>query len=54
MGYAYSPGKANPDAVTQIANGFSTTTFTYDANGNVTQKIVDGTTFTYVGIMQIV
>ena len=39
---------ANPDAVTQIANGFSTTTFTYDNNGNVTQKTVDGTTTTYV------
>src|SRR6516225_4049483 len=34
---------ANPDAVTQIANGLSTTTFTYDNNGNVTQKTVDGT-----------
>ena len=39
---------ANPDAVTQIANGLSTTTFTYDNNGNVTQKTVDGTTTTYV------
>jgi hypothetical protein len=35
---------AAPDAVTQIANGLSTTTFTYDNNGNVTQKTVDGTT----------
>jgi hypothetical protein len=35
---------ANPDAVTQIANGLSTTTFTYDNNGNVTQKTTDGTT----------
>jgi YD repeat-containing protein len=34
--------------VTQIANGLSTTTFTYDNNGNVTQKTVDGTTTTYV------
>jgi YD repeat-containing protein len=49
MGYANSPlGYANPDAVTQIANGLSTTTFTYDNNGNVTQKTVDGTTTTYV------
>jgi RHS repeat-associated protein len=39
---------ANPDAVTQIANGLSTTTFTYDNNGNVTQKTMDGTTTTYV------
>jgi hypothetical protein len=39
---------ANPDAVTQIANGLSTTTFTFDNNGNVTQKTVDGTNTTYV------
>jgi YD repeat-containing protein len=39
---------ANPHAVTQIANGLSTTTFTYDNNGNVTQKTTDGTTTTYV------
>jgi RHS repeat-associated protein len=39
---------ADPDAPTQIANGLSTTTFTYDNNGNVTQKTVDGTTTTYV------
>jgi RHS repeat-associated protein len=39
---------ANPDAVTQIANGLSTTTFSYDADGNVTQKTVDGTTTTYI------
>jgi RHS repeat-associated protein len=39
---------ADPDAVTQIANGLSTTTFVYDNNGNVTQKTVDGTTTTYV------
>jgi RHS repeat-associated protein len=39
---------ANPDAVTQIANGLSTTTFTYDNNGNVTQKTTDGTTTTFV------
>jgi YD repeat-containing protein len=41
-------GYADPDAVTQIGNGLSTTTFTYDNNGNVTQKTVDGTTTTYV------
>ena len=47
--YTYAgSGYANPDAVTQIANGFSTTTFTYDNNGNVTQKTIDGTTTTYV------
>jgi YD repeat-containing protein len=39
---------ANPDAVTQIANGFSTTTFSYDADGNLAQKTVDGTTTTYI------
>jgi hypothetical protein len=38
----------NPDAVTQIANGLSTSTFVYDNNGNVTQKTTDGTTTTYV------
>jgi hypothetical protein len=43
MGYPNSPiGYANPDAVTQIANGLSTTTFQFDNNGNVTQKTVDG------------
>src|SRR6516164_2835220 len=48
-GYPYGgTAYANPDAVTQIANGLSTTTFTYDNNGNVTQKTVDGTTTTYV------
>jgi RHS repeat-associated protein len=47
--YTYGgTGYANPDAVTQIANGLSTTTFTYDNNGNVTQKTVDGTTTAYV------
>src|SRR5215471_5865540 len=48
-GYPYSgTGYANPDAPTQIANGLSTTTFSYDQNGNVTQKTVDGTATTYV------
>jgi RHS repeat-associated protein len=47
--YTYAgTGYANPDAPTQIANGLSTTTFTYDNNGNVTQKTTDGTTTTYV------
>jgi RHS repeat-associated protein len=49
MRYPYSgTGYANPDAPTQIANGVSTTTFSYDNNGNVTQKTVDGTTTTYL------
>ena len=44
-GYPYAgTSYADPDAVTQIANGLSTTTFTYDNNGNVTQKTTDGTT----------
>jgi uncharacterized protein RhaS with RHS repeats len=48
-GYSYGGvAYANPDAVTQIANGLSTTTFAYDNNGNVTQKTTDGTTTTYV------
>jgi RHS repeat-associated protein len=47
--YTYGgTGYANPDAPTQIANGVSTTTFSYDADGNVTQKTVDGTITTYV------
>jgi RHS repeat-associated protein len=39
---------ANPDAVTQIANSLSTSTFQYDQNGNVVQKTTDGTTTTYI------
>jgi RHS repeat-associated protein len=39
---------ANPDAVTQIGNGLSTTTYAYDNNGNLVQKTTDGTTTTYV------
>jgi YD repeat-containing protein len=39
---------ANPDAVTQIATGYSTTSLSYDADGNLIQKSVDGTTTTYV------
>src|SRR6516225_1003767 len=38
----------NPDAVTQIANGLSTSTFAYDNDGNLVQKTTDGTTTTYV------
>jgi RHS repeat-associated protein len=37
----------NPDAVTQIANGLSTTTFQFDNNGNVLQKLTDGVLTTY-------
>ena len=45
--YSYTwVGYANPDAVTQIANGVSTTTYTYDNNGNLTQKTTDGVTTT--------
>jgi YD repeat-containing protein len=47
--YSYSgTGYADPDAVTQIGNGVSTSTFSYDNNGNLTQKTVDGTSTTYV------
>jgi RHS repeat-associated protein len=48
-GYSYGGAAyADPDAVTQIANGLSTSTFQYDQNGNVVQKTADGTTTTYV------
>jgi uncharacterized protein RhaS with RHS repeats len=48
-GYTYGGmAYANPHAVTQIANGVSTTTLQYDNDGNVSQKTVDGTTTTYV------
>ena len=43
----YGTGYANPDAPTQIANGLSTSTFSYDNDGNLVQKTVDGTTTTY-------
>jgi RHS repeat-associated protein len=47
--YSYTGTRyADPDAVTQIANGLSTPTFSYDNNGNLTQKTVDGTSTTYV------
>jgi len=47
--YLYSGmGYANPHAVTQIATGLSTSTFTYDNNGNLIQKTVNGTSTTYV------
>ena len=34
--------------MTQIANGVSTSTFTYDNNGNLAQKTTDGVITTYV------
>jgi hypothetical protein len=40
-------GYANPDAVTQIANGLSTKTFAYDNNGEPYAKTTDGVTTTY-------
>jgi hypothetical protein len=47
--YPYSViSYADPDAVTKVANGLSTTTLIFDDNRNVTQKTVDGTTTTYV------
>jgi RHS repeat-associated protein len=46
--YTYAgTGYANPHAPTQIANGLSTSTFQYDNNGNVTQKLTDGVLTTY-------
>ena len=39
---------ATPDAVSQIANGLSTTTYSYDQNGNLIQKTTDGVSTTYV------
>ena len=47
--YSYAgTGYANPHAVTQIANGVSTTTYSYDQNGNLSQKTTDGVTTTYM------
>jgi YD repeat-containing protein len=46
--YTYAgTGYANPHAVTQIANGVSTTTLEYDNNGNVTQRKTDGVITSY-------
>ena len=39
---------ANPHAVTQIGNGVSTTTYSYDNNGNLAQKTTDGNSTTYL------
>src|SRR5262245_24030742 len=47
--YTYAGmGYANPHAVTQLSNGYSTSTFAHDQNGNVTQKTTDGVTTRYV------
>ena len=47
--YTYAgTGYANPHAVNQIANGQSTTTYSYDQNGNLSQKTTDGVTTTYL------
>ena len=47
--YSYAgTGYANPHAVSQIANGQSTTTYSYDQNGNLSQKTTDGVTTTYL------
>jgi YD repeat-containing protein len=48
MGYANFPmGYANPDAVTTIGNGLSTTTYAYDNNGNLTSSGNGTATTTY-------
>jgi RHS repeat-associated protein len=39
---------ANPHALTTLSNGLSTTTYAYDAAGNVTQKTTDGIVTTYL------
>ena len=39
---------ANPHAVTQIGDGVSTTTYSYDNNGNLAQKTTDGVSTTYL------
>jgi RHS repeat-associated protein len=46
--YPYaSMGYANPDAVTQVANGVSTTTYAYDNNGNLISSGTGTATTTY-------
>src|SRR5258708_21909996 len=46
--YTYAGmGYANPDAVTQIANGLSTTTYAYDNNGNLISSGNGTATTTY-------
>jgi RHS repeat-associated protein len=49
MRYSYcGTAYANPHALTQLSNGYSTTTYSYDNDGNLIQKTTDGTTTTYV------
>jgi RHS repeat-associated protein len=48
MGCTYSPmDYADPDAVTQIANGLSSTTYAYDNNGNILSAGTGSATTTY-------
>jgi YD repeat-containing protein len=48
MGYTSFPmGYTNPDGVTQIANGLSTSTYAYDNNGNLTSSGNGTATTTY-------
>jgi YD repeat-containing protein len=48
MCHSYSgTGYANPDAVTQVANGVSTTTYSYDNNGNLISAGTGAATTTY-------
>ncbi|MCP1846752.1 MULTISPECIES: glycine-rich domain-containing protein [unclassified Bradyrhizobium] len=46
--YPGTAGYANPHAVTTLSSGYSTSTFSYDNNGNLIQKTTDGTSTTYV------
>jgi YD repeat-containing protein len=41
---------ANPHAPTAYFNGMATTTYAYDANGNLTQSVISGTTTTYLWV----
>jgi YD repeat-containing protein len=43
-GYTYGQNGAGPHAVTALSNGDS---FTYDANGNMLTRVVDGETITF-------
>ena len=53
--YSYADmGYANPHALTTLSNGYSTSTFVYDNVGNLVQKTTDGTSTTYVWVMQTV
>ncbi len=47
--YTYAgTGYANPHAVTQVANGISTSTYAYDNDGNLIQKTTDGVVTSYM------